>query len=63
MDEDLLYLKDLRQDWWKSGDTVRTVALVLNKFGVFRDTGQVIDYFQSPRKYQYEIDSLVESLK
>ncbi|MBA7681933.1 hypothetical protein ES703_90277 [subsurface metagenome] len=43
-DEDLQYLKGLRQEWWKSRETVQTVAVILNKFGSFRDTGQVIDY-------------------
>ena len=59
-EEELEWLKNLPKDWWKSGDTVCSVAYTLNRYGYFADKGQVISFFEKPWHYQRAIDELIE---
>ena len=58
--EDISYLENLPKDWWKSGDTVSTVATILDDYSCFKDTKSVIDYFEKPWKYRHDIDFLIK---
>ena len=57
------HLKNLSHDWWKSDDTIYTVACILDDYGCFNNTRHVIDYFEKPWKFQNEIDFLVKEFK
>jgi len=62
--EDKEYLKLIlnNPNWWKSGDTVLTVASTLNRWGMFTDTSQVIDYFEKPWKFERDMKFIIEEL-
>jgi len=51
---------DLPKAWYASGDTMFTVARILDKQGIFQKTSQVIDYFEKPRKFEQDIQRLIK---
>ena len=62
-DEHLDYLKSLPENWWKSGDNVLLVGRTLHYMGVIGTAEQAFDFIEKPRKWQREIDILIEEYK
>jgi len=46
--------------WYTSGDTVLTVARILDKGFYFPTTSEVIDFFESPYKFEKMIQGIIE---
>lgn len=53
-------LLNITKVWYSSDDTIINVARILNDNGVFISTKQVIDFFESPYKWEYDILELIK---
>ena len=67
MNDDIEYLKEIMQlygnDWWKNADTHLTVGNLLAHMGVIGTAEQAFEFMEKPRKWQHEIDTLIEEYK
>jgi len=48
--------------WWMSGDTIITVAKILERYGQFKDIAQVIGYFEKPYKFEQDMKFIIEEM-
>jgi hypothetical protein len=48
--------------WWKSDDTVVSVARILERWGQFKERSEVIDYFEKPYKFENNMKFIVENM-
>ena len=46
--------------WYANGDTLITVARILDKEFNFPTTSEVIDFFESPYKFEKMIEGIIE---
>ena len=49
--------------WYANNDTLLAVARILDEDFSFRDTSCVIDYFEKPYKWEYEMKQIVDNYK
>lgn len=49
--------------WWKSDNTVITVARILERWGQFKERSDVIDFFEKPYKFEQEMKFIIEEVK
>jgi hypothetical protein len=56
-------LRNLAEDWWKDENTVLAVARVLDDFGVFQSTGDVVSFFFRPWHWKTEILRIVQDVE
>lgn len=59
--DDIEYLKRLKENWWKSRDKVLNVAHILDGFRAFQNSSDVIDYFEEPWKWETKIKAVIET--
>jgi len=55
------YLKSLLPRWWESGDTVISVARILNDEGMLTDVDDAITFFEKPWSYGKEIKEIIKN--
>lgn len=60
--EDYSYLKTLRPDWWKTQDSLISVASILDYESIFPDTESVIQFFSKPWRWETEIKELIQEV-
>jgi len=48
--------------WWKSDDTMITVARILLCYDQFHSKEDIIDFFEKPYKYEKEMKFIVEEM-
>lgn len=53
-------ISNLMKVWYVSDETLITVARILNNNGVFPSSDTIIDFFESPRKWTRDIQSLIK---
>ncbi len=56
-------LRNLADDWWKDDDTVLAVARILDDFGSFQSTANVVSFFFRPWHWKAEILRIVRDVE
>ena len=59
MERAVEYLRNLDQDWWNSKAAVLAVAGILDDFGSFESTNDVVSFFLEPQKWCNEVSAIV----
>lgn len=58
---DKVGLLDMVKKWYTSEESTIQVAKILNAEGVFETKAQVIDYFESPYNWEWQIEMLIHT--